>query len=254
MSTLGPRERFKCSESGCGRCFSRQADLQRHYDHVHPGPDAGRKGHACDYPKCARQFAPFRRKDHFRDHLREFHKEDLLRRGGQEPPEWFNDRNINLGVWRCGRCLRRNSLDKRGYTCHKCKVDCEPARVSHRQKQQRRATVQTTTATTAPREVVGGSGVRARSLQAQGPVRVSKKGQPTAARLAPNLARLSPLSTGAALAPAAASWQGPATAPATVAESGGMMLFAPPSPYGGVRTPLNAVFAYSEEQMPLSAL
>ncbi|KAL8392563.1 hypothetical protein RB595_002669 [Gaeumannomyces hyphopodioides] len=222
ISEPSPKEKFKCSQSGCGRSFSRHADLQRHYDHVHPGPDSTERGHACDYPKCTRQVTPFRRKDHFRDHLREFHKEDLLRRGGQETADWFNGRNINPSVWRCGRCLRRNSFIKRGYTCFKCNVDCEPTRVEHRQKQ-RRATV-------------------------QGPVRTSKKSQPAqrmAARLAQNLPSLDTLSPSAM---PATSWRGPATAPATASN---MMLFAHTSPYAEVNSPSSAIF-YPEDQLPPS--
>ncbi|KAL8305583.1 hypothetical protein RB601_009435 [Gaeumannomyces tritici] len=214
-----PKEKFKCTDSGCGKSFSRQADLQRHYDHVHPAPDSIERGHACDYPKCARQAAPFRRKDHFRDHLREFHKEDLLKRSGQEPPDWFNGRNIKPSFWRCVRCLRRINTNKHNYTCPKCNIDCEPVRVEHREKH-RCATV-------------------------QGPLRTSKKSRPTqraTARLAQNLASPDTLSPSAM---PTTSWRGAATAPAAARN---MMLFAHTSPYAEVDSPSNGIY-YPEDQL-----
>jgi hypothetical protein len=57
--------------------FSRPADLERHYKNVH-APQDEKDRFPCGYPKCKRATSTFTRKDHYRDHLRDSHKEDIV--------------------------------------------------------------------------------------------------------------------------------------------------------------------------------
>ncbi|AEO59225.1 hypothetical protein MYCTH_2307326 [Thermothelomyces thermophilus ATCC 42464] len=128
------KERFKCHYPGCNNGASRQADLERHYKIMHLADDE-KVRYFCDYKKCPRHKAPFFRQDHFRDHLREYHKEDLLRRGNKGDDEWWSSRSPHAlynGWWRCSRCLIRVRLDKDGFTCPDCSGSCEKERQQHR--------------------------------------------------------------------------------------------------------------------------
>ena len=91
--------------------------------------------HLCDYKKCERHVRPFFRQDHFRDHLRIYHKEDLLRRGTKADREWWASRAprpIFKGWWRCSRCLVRVDLDANGFVCDACGSQCEKERQRYR--------------------------------------------------------------------------------------------------------------------------
>ncbi len=92
----------------------------------------------CDYKKCGRHENPFFRQDHFRDHLRDFHKEDLPRRGGKTDSQWWEERATRPFTerwWRCNRCLgARVRIDKDGWMCPSCKNFCEPDRQKIRMK------------------------------------------------------------------------------------------------------------------------
>ncbi|KUJ10164.1 uncharacterized protein LY89DRAFT_787791 [Mollisia scopiformis] len=74
---------FDCT--GKQTVFTRPADLERHYKNVHStqGPNQFR----CDYSTCGRRSQPFTRKDHYRDHLRDYHKEDVgsAKKGSRNP-------------------------------------------------------------------------------------------------------------------------------------------------------------------------
>ena len=138
-----------CMYPACNKVFNRPADLERHYKNVHASDDAKEKHH-CDYTKCERSFGakPFGRKDHFRDHLRDYHKEDIGAAKGQkigkgskhnkkwkeDQRAWLAERVINFNWWRCARCLRRVDTAIDGYQCGSCKLDCESERVRHRTK------------------------------------------------------------------------------------------------------------------------
>jgi hypothetical protein len=130
-----PNEKFKCNFAGCGKEFSREADRERHYLMVHTDPDQGKSKNFCDYKKCSRNTQPFYRQDHFRDHLRLYHKEDLLRRGNHGDAEWWASRSpicmIN-GWWRCNRCLIRVNITEHGFVCSGCGRACEKVRQERR--------------------------------------------------------------------------------------------------------------------------
>ncbi|KAK4126670.1 hypothetical protein N657DRAFT_661066 [Parathielavia appendiculata] len=127
------KERFKCHK--CNKTAGRQADLERHFRIVHLGDDQKVK-YLCDYKRCARHTLPFFRQDHFRDHLRIYHKEDLLRRGHNKADQaWWASRAtqaLQCGWWRCSRCLVRVSLGKHGFVCPGCGNPCEKERQHYR--------------------------------------------------------------------------------------------------------------------------
>ncbi|KAK4154172.1 hypothetical protein C8A00DRAFT_14691 [Chaetomidium leptoderma] len=134
VQTIAEKDKFICHYSGCQKGASRQADLERHFRIVHLDDDKKKK-YPCDYKKCGRHAAPFFRQDHFRDHLRIYHKEDLLRRGNKGDEEWWATRApraLNNGWWRCSRCLARVGLDKSGFVCAGCGNPCEKERQQYR--------------------------------------------------------------------------------------------------------------------------
>ncbi|KAI1172880.1 hypothetical protein F4777DRAFT_559830 [Nemania sp. FL0916] len=122
---------YSCLYEHCGMSFRRRADLERHCEQIHKPKDSFR----CDRRGCHRGGdAPFQRRDHYRDHLREFHLEDLVRRKPSESAResWWQTRNINTQWWRCTRCLTRVNVEKDGYTCSACNTTCEEERQRHR--------------------------------------------------------------------------------------------------------------------------
>ncbi|KAK4244114.1 hypothetical protein C7999DRAFT_17592 [Corynascus novoguineensis] len=140
------KEKFKCRYPNCPNWASRQADLDRHYKIMHLNDDQKEK-YYCDYKKCPRHKTPFFRQDHFRDHLRIYHKEDLLRRGNKGDDEWWSSRApyaLCNGWWRCRRCLVRVRHDDHGFTCPGCGDVCE------KERQQYRTTTAATTVAAAP--------------------------------------------------------------------------------------------------------
>ncbi|KAK4240221.1 hypothetical protein C8A03DRAFT_13431 [Achaetomium macrosporum] len=128
------KERYQCRHPGCPAGASRPADLERHYKIRHVNEDKKTK-YFCDYKRCSRHTTPFFRQDHFRDHLRTYHQEDLLRRGNKGDKEWWNSRAahaLNEGWWRCGRCLGRVRQAKHGFVCPSCGSPCESERQRYR--------------------------------------------------------------------------------------------------------------------------
>ncbi|UNI21195.1 hypothetical protein JDV02_007206 [Purpureocillium takamizusanense] len=124
-----------CLHPGCtAKPFKRRADLDRHYKHRH-APDSQKESFNCDYPRCARRLDPFRRLDHFRDHLREFHKEDIEKRGGSINEEWLEDRHVSSSWWRCSKCLKRVYIERNGYECPGCKTTCQAKRKEARRRE-----------------------------------------------------------------------------------------------------------------------
>ncbi|KAI9647801.1 hypothetical protein NHQ30_004189 [Ciborinia camelliae] len=130
---------------GCsGRQFGRPADLERHYRHVHADADQ-KASFPCDYKPCARSKEPFTRKDHYRDHLKEFHKEDV---GTAKQPKnvkdpkkwqtlqqaWLEERKIDSRWWRCRRCLQRVYVETHGYKCTTCNEECAKDRIEAREQ------------------------------------------------------------------------------------------------------------------------
>ncbi|RYO90784.1 hypothetical protein DL764_008387 [Monosporascus ibericus] len=123
-----------CLEPGCkSKPFKRKADLERHYQQVHWDLSA-KPSYPCDYPKCSRSTNPFFRSDHYRDHCRDYHREDLLRRSSskKETDEWWADRIIHKRWWRCSKCLHRVYVQQHGFECHNCKSHCEAQRRNYR--------------------------------------------------------------------------------------------------------------------------
>jgi len=126
--------------------FGRPADLERHYKNVHADV---KDSFPCDYRKCSRsqEKNSFTRKDHYRDHLRDYHKEDIgccrgeKSSGGKDKLKWQKaqrlwvaERNIEYKYWRCAKCLVKNYVEQQGWECSSCKSPCEEDRVRARQK------------------------------------------------------------------------------------------------------------------------
>lgn len=120
--------RFQCLVPDCSRQFNRAADLDRHQKFIHNKQAV--LPMLCDYPRCGRHENPFHRADHFRDHLRDQHMEDLLKREHQGNgsastpvaghPKWWASRSpgaVYRGWWRCGKCFARVSVEKEGWQC-----------------------------------------------------------------------------------------------------------------------------------------
>ncbi|KAG6041785.1 hypothetical protein E4U41_001997 [Claviceps citrina] len=129
-----------CLYPGCdAKPFRRRADLDRHYKHRH-ATDAQKISFNCDYPRCSRRRDPFHRLDHFRDHLREFHKEDIEKRGSGSGSgssvneEWLEDRRVSSTWWRCPKCLHRIYIKHNGYECPDCKTPCQAKRIEARRR------------------------------------------------------------------------------------------------------------------------
>ncbi|KAF7933820.1 uncharacterized protein EAE98_003529 [Botrytis deweyae] len=130
-----------------GKQFRRPADLERHYRHVHA--DADQKGSfPCDYKPCTRSKGPFTRKDHYRDHLKDFHKEDIgtakQPKNTKDPKKledlqqaWLEERQIDPRWWRCRKCLRRVYVDTNGYKCVNCNEECAKERIEAREQKKR---------------------------------------------------------------------------------------------------------------------
>lgn len=124
----------KCYVPECrSKPFKRPFDLVRHYKTVHRNGDVT---FTCDYKNCDHK-VPFDRKDHCREHYREYHKEDLVKKPQKNAAIWLSEgRNVVQSWWRCSRCLQRN-LTKHGWACGggECKQHCEKERVEARKKQ-----------------------------------------------------------------------------------------------------------------------
>lgn len=127
---------YPCQFPGCQskKAFNRPADLERHYRNVHVS-ESQRERYQCDYSKCDRAADPFTRKDHYRDHLRDYHKEDLGQAKGAKTEDrpkweraqkvWLAERNISSDWWRCAKCLLRVHAAEEGWECQKCNEKCD---------------------------------------------------------------------------------------------------------------------------------
>lgn len=114
----------------------------------------------CDYGPCQRAKEPFTRKDHYRDHLRDYHKEDLGCAKGDKnakdkkrlgdwqklQSKWLGERQIRPLWWRCARCLIRVNVRDHGWECVNCKQVCEPERREAREMLVKNTPVVETTA------------------------------------------------------------------------------------------------------------
>ncbi|KAI0455854.1 hypothetical protein F5B21DRAFT_172792 [Xylaria acuta] len=124
---------YVCMEPGCPKSFRRKADLERHLSQMHT-PKEKKLKYPCDWKKCQRAKEPFGRRDHQRDHYRQYHKEDIMPRGssGKDDQRWWDSRSVNLDWWRCARCLTRVKVGDYRYTCPRCRISCEPERQYYR--------------------------------------------------------------------------------------------------------------------------
>ncbi|KAF4633595.1 hypothetical protein G7Y89_g4526 [Cudoniella acicularis] len=133
-----------CWKTNTPPVFSRPADLERHYRQVHASEDQ-KENHYCDYRNCNRSNEPFTRKDHFRDHLKEYHKEDIGYCKGEKTAKdkakwaakqrsWEAERRISDKWWRCVKCLDKIYVAEYGWQCPSCKRDCEAHRREAREQ------------------------------------------------------------------------------------------------------------------------
>jgi hypothetical protein len=87
--------------------------------------------HFCDYQNC-KHTEGFDRKDHCREHYREYHREDLVKNQQRDIELWLQDRDIISVWWRCSRCLKRNQTGG-GWKCGGCNQMCEKVRIVARE-------------------------------------------------------------------------------------------------------------------------
>ncbi|KAI0387131.1 hypothetical protein F5Y04DRAFT_77434 [Hypomontagnella monticulosa] len=121
--------KYVCLERFCNATpFGRKADLQRHILHKHCDASQ-KKAFYCDRRKCQRSREPFYRLDHCREHYRDYHQEDVPRRGPhKESQQWWSTRRVETAWWRCSKCLSRIPIETKGFECAKCKTTCESER------------------------------------------------------------------------------------------------------------------------------
>lgn len=142
MQTSKPAE-YGCLHEGCTqKPFRRHADLDRHIKHVHRSSS---DSFYCDYARCVRsegpsftekderRDTPFSRWDHYKAHLRDYHKEPIPKRGSREIGMFFDGRTFSSSWWRCSKCLKRNRVDNgRAYKCGSCTQSLEVAVIEER--------------------------------------------------------------------------------------------------------------------------
>ncbi|KAG9235133.1 hypothetical protein BJ875DRAFT_345642, partial [Amylocarpus encephaloides] len=131
-----------CWKDGPRRSFRRPADLDRHYKFVHKA--LGHESFQCDHPLCSRHGEPFTRRDHCRDHYKDYHKEDLgtykMARAGSKNKEvsevmqraWQDERICDPSWWRCSKCLDRVWIENSKWQCPRCNKSCEQGRIERR--------------------------------------------------------------------------------------------------------------------------
>lgn len=88
----------------------------------------------CDYAPCPRKMDGFNRKDRFRQHLQDNHKEDVVKKGGKLDDQWLDGRKMSDKWWRCSKCLERVKVEEHGWECPRDQVKCETRRREYREK------------------------------------------------------------------------------------------------------------------------
>ncbi|KAL2071683.1 hypothetical protein VTL71DRAFT_12918 [Oculimacula yallundae] len=153
VDALLQKDSVRCQWPGeCARDdipFTRQADCGRHMRNVH-GPPEDRDKFVCTYNPCLNNRHldehAFSRKDHCRDHYKDYHMEDIGAARGQKEAKsekekhawqkkqkaWLAARKISALHWRCAKCLTKVWVNKHGYTCSVCTSQCETDRVTAR--------------------------------------------------------------------------------------------------------------------------
>lgn len=137
--TTSPQAETKwvCTAPGCSvKPFARCADLERHVEHKHEKLEA--EEFFCDHRNCPRSEkshaaqavsmgqapslsyvgGPFRRKDHYKAHLRDIHKEAIWKRSPKDDPAWLEGKVISEDWFRCPKCLNRVYHKKSGWKCN----------------------------------------------------------------------------------------------------------------------------------------
>jgi len=66
--------------------------------------------------------------------LRQFHREDIEKRGHLSSDEFYESRKIKEEWWRCSRCLKRIQVEDNGFDCPNCKSQCGDKRQKLRQR------------------------------------------------------------------------------------------------------------------------
>lgn len=131
---------FRCEHPSCWDTndkfrFKVFADLAHHYRYAHPNALEA-ESFPCDYSTCRRSGDEdsFTRKDAYRDHLREYHNEDMAKRHKtpKREQEWLASRIVSPAWWRCVRCLTRITVASDGWVCPSCRQSCEPERLDLR--------------------------------------------------------------------------------------------------------------------------
>lgn len=133
-NTAVPNDRlYVCLAPACHHSpFKRVTDLDRHYKSVHVS-DEDKEKFYCDYKKCPRSQDPFFRPERLRNHLRDYHKEDLPKKGTKSSAEWLRERNVQPKWWRCYTCLTRVEIRHDGFMCPSCNQTCETDRQNLRE-------------------------------------------------------------------------------------------------------------------------
>ncbi|KAG9245144.1 hypothetical protein BJ878DRAFT_33263 [Calycina marina] len=152
---------YRCGyPNGCRKTSKRRTDLERHLINVHASKEQ-RARFECDYRGCDRlkDDRPFTRKDHCRNHYKDFHhedvgkavkKENMSEREWQKAQQvWRESRVITAQFWRCAKCLNRV---RNSWTC--CNQRCEKERIADRPEMTHRLVVTTTTAAAAAATVM----------------------------------------------------------------------------------------------------
>ncbi|CZT43819.1 uncharacterized protein RSE6_03907 [Rhynchosporium secalis] len=127
---------FRCEHPSCWDVkdkfrFNVFTDLANHYKKSHPAR-IEEETIPCGYESCKRSEDPFTRKDSYRDHLREWRLEDMLKRHKRKhrEEEWWNSRIVSPVWWRCVRCLGPSIVVQiDGWTCKTCNQECEAERI-----------------------------------------------------------------------------------------------------------------------------
>ncbi|KAG4438263.1 hypothetical protein IFR05_006245 [Cadophora sp. M221] len=136
-----------CCWPECTRtdAFARPADLARHYQNVHSS-SKDKNVFRCPYRPCAngrdQDGNHFTRKDHLRNHLRDYHVEDIgfykgpkmprteeeMTKWRTEEKKWLASRRIDAKWWTCAKCLERRWVKVDGWDCPSCRVPCATER------------------------------------------------------------------------------------------------------------------------------
>ncbi|TLD21474.1 hypothetical protein PspLS_09143 [Pyricularia sp. CBS 133598] len=135
-----PKQLYWCPYPDCDAVFDRSANLTRHVAKskkhaLEEGSSSSPEIYHCGFRSCQRTGRDaIPRKDHCREHLRNYHKQDLYKRGEKVGIEWLKECLIDKAYWYCNKCLTRNStVDmSSAWRCIRCGTKCENERIAIR--------------------------------------------------------------------------------------------------------------------------